>query len=137
MNGRAHTKDQEREVVKQLLADYTTPKEGECRYILSGKWWKAWKKYVGYEYFVYGYDTKPGPINNKDLFDEKEPDSLKPGLVDTFDYEVCCSMFCAQVVNYLLTVQCMPEDVWTYLKQWCERNVMYAHLVGGCIHPFF
>ena len=45
---------------------------GVCRYLLSVKWFRKWKKYVGFDPWnqqEVGVDCAyPGPIDNSDLF---------------------------------------------------------------------
>jgi len=44
------------------------------RYLIDARWWKTWKKFVGYEldHFSVGEELNdPGPIDNSNLFASK------------------------------------------------------------------
>ncbi|XP_078684293.1 ubiquitin carboxyl-terminal hydrolase 15-like [Branchiostoma floridae x Branchiostoma belcheri] len=68
-------------------------RKGDTWFLVDGKWWKQWKKYVGYDSWdMDGMGDPayhPGTIDNSALFkDPKNPDAvfLKEQLIDQLDY---------------------------------------------------
>ncbi|XP_067683901.1 ubiquitin carboxyl-terminal hydrolase 15-like isoform X1 [Haliotis asinina] len=100
-------------------------KKGETWYLVDIKWFKQWKKFVGYDSWdscsVGDESTNPGPIDNSALL--KDNGQLKEHLVDDLDY----TLFPAEAWNKLLSwygmiegqdpiSRCVIEDG-MYLKQ--------------------
>ncbi|XP_066286150.1 uncharacterized protein [Branchiostoma lanceolatum] len=83
-------------------------KKGDTWFLVDAKWWRQWKKYVGYDSWdVYGIGNTachPGPIDNSVLLkDSKHPDAcfLTEHLIDQFDYWlVPVEAFCRLVSWY-------------------------------------
>ncbi|KAM6062118.1 ubiquitin carboxyl-terminal hydrolase 4 isoform 2-T2 [Chlamydotis macqueenii] len=71
-----------------LLATALRP--GESWYLVDSRWFKQWKKYVGFDSWdVFGVGDPglfPGPIDNSGLFGDPETQSLKENLIDELDY---------------------------------------------------
>ncbi|XP_035665297.1 ubiquitin carboxyl-terminal hydrolase 15-like isoform X2 [Branchiostoma floridae] len=82
-------------------------KKGDTWYLVDAKWFKQWKKYVGYDSWdMYGMGdqaTFPGPIDNAALYKEPQtPDCrhLKEHLIDELDYML------------------LPTEAWDKLVSW-------------------
>lgn len=84
-------------------------KKGEVRYLIDNRWFKQWKKYVGFD----TWDTvgageqsaHPGPIDNGPLFkDEENGGEIREHLIDELDYML------------------LPEEAWTKLVSWYGLN---------------
>ncbi|OQR71698.1 ubiquitin carboxyl-terminal hydrolase 4-like, partial [Tropilaelaps mercedesae] len=79
--------------------------QGDRWYLLEHKWFKQWKKYVGYdtwEMSTVGAPTaNPGPIDNSSLLKEgNDPEDLREHLIEELDYAL------------------MPEEAWDKLVEW-------------------
>ena len=74
------------------------------RYLIDTKWFKQWKKYVGYDNWDVGLageeSANPGPIDNSPLFKEGTTDTLKDHLMDELDFVL------------------VPDDAWQKLTAW-------------------
>ncbi|XP_013412555.1 ubiquitin carboxyl-terminal hydrolase 15 isoform X3 [Lingula anatina] len=89
-------KNEIRQLIKEPL------KKGDIWYLVDAKWFKQWKKYVGFD----AWDTVntgeqtayPGPIDNSPLL--KESGALKEHLVDELDYVL------------------VPEEGWEKMSSW-------------------
>ncbi|CAL1543086.1 unnamed protein product [Lymnaea stagnalis] len=76
---------------KKTIEEYLSQnlKKGELWYLIDVRWFKQWKKYVGYDqwdsYSVGDQSVHPGPIDNCSLL---KPDTniLREHLVDDLDY---------------------------------------------------
>ncbi|XP_055881361.1 ubiquitin carboxyl-terminal hydrolase 15-like [Biomphalaria glabrata] len=76
---------------KKIIEEYLSQslKKGESWYLIDVRWFKQWKKYVGYDHWesfcVGDQSVHPGPIDNCSLF---KPDTniLREHLVDDLDY---------------------------------------------------
>ena len=48
-----------------------------CRCLVDVRWWKQWKKYVGYDQWDQSQhgleEAHPGPVDNTNLFNKKKP----------------------------------------------------------------
>lgn len=79
-------------------------KSGDVWYLIDNKWFKQWKKYVGYDSWetsnVGDHTTHPGPIDNSLLFRDDGTGDIKDHLIDELDY-------------FLL-----PQEAWDLLVQW-------------------
>ncbi|XP_034296931.1 ubiquitin carboxyl-terminal hydrolase 4 [Pantherophis guttatus] len=68
----------------------TVLRPGESWYLIDSRWFKQWKKYVGFEswdlYNVGEPNLFPGPIDNSGLFTDSETQTLKEHLIDELDY---------------------------------------------------
>ncbi|XP_054693854.1 ubiquitin carboxyl-terminal hydrolase 4 isoform X4 [Grus americana] len=85
-----------------LLA--TALKPGESWYLVDSRWFKQWKKYVGFDSWdMFGAGDPglfPGPIDNSGLFGDPEAQSLKEHLIDELDYVL------------------VPTEAWNKLVTW-------------------
>ncbi|XP_038054457.1 ubiquitin carboxyl-terminal hydrolase 15-like [Patiria miniata] len=89
----------------QICELLKTPlKKGDTWYLLDSKWFKQWKKYVGYDswdmYNLGNETSNPGPIDNSGLFAADSTDKLKENLIDDLDYLL------------------LPTDAWDKLASW-------------------
>uniref|UniRef100_A0A3P9NXZ1 Ubiquitin carboxyl-terminal hydrolase n=1 Tax=Poecilia reticulata TaxID=8081 RepID=A0A3P9NXZ1_POERE len=82
----------------------TTLKKGDEWYLIDSRWFKQWKKYVGFDswdmYNVGERSLYPGPIDNSGLFSDQETQALKEHLIDELDYVL------------------VPTDAWNKLVSW-------------------
>ncbi|XP_067908180.1 ubiquitin carboxyl-terminal hydrolase 4 isoform X2 [Heterodontus francisci] len=85
-------------------------KKGDSWFLIDSRWFKQWKKYVGFDswdmYNVGERGMFPGPIDNSGLFAEVESQVLKEHLIDELDYVL------------------VPTEAWNKLVNW------YACVVG-------
>ncbi|XP_049683070.1 ubiquitin carboxyl-terminal hydrolase 4 isoform X1 [Accipiter gentilis] len=85
-----------------LLATALRP--GESWYLVDSRWFKQWKKYVGFDSWdMFGAGDPglfPGPIDNSGLFGDPETQSLKEHLIDELDYVL------------------VPTEAWNKLVKW-------------------
>ncbi|KAL7985942.1 hypothetical protein Chor_011108 [Crotalus horridus] len=77
---------------------------GESWYLIDSRWFKQWKKYVGFEswdlYNVGEPNLFPGPVDNSGLFTDSETQTLKEHLIDELDYVL------------------VPTEAWDKLANW-------------------
>ncbi|XP_042307248.1 ubiquitin carboxyl-terminal hydrolase 4 [Sceloporus undulatus] len=77
---------------------------GESWYLVDSRWFKQWKKYVGFDswdlYNVGEPNLYPGPIDNSGLFADSETQTLKEHLIDELDYVL------------------VPTEAWNKLVNW-------------------
>ncbi|KAI1890913.1 hypothetical protein AGOR_G00158490 [Albula goreensis] len=82
----------------------TTLRKGDEWFLVDCRWFKQWKKYVGFDswdmYNVGGQSLYPGPIDNSGLFSDHETQTLKENLIDELDYVL------------------MPTEAWNKLVRW-------------------
>uniref|UniRef100_A0A8B9LCR5 Ubiquitin carboxyl-terminal hydrolase n=1 Tax=Astyanax mexicanus TaxID=7994 RepID=A0A8B9LCR5_ASTMX len=75
-----------------------------CRFLIDSRWFKQWKKYVGFDswdmYNVGEHNLYPGPIDNSGLFSDQETQALKDHLIDELDYVL------------------VPTEAWNKLVSW-------------------
>ncbi|XP_068109005.1 ubiquitin carboxyl-terminal hydrolase 4 [Hyperolius riggenbachi] len=68
----------------------TPLRKGDEWYLVDSRWFKQWKKYVGYDswdmYNVGDTNLFPGPVDNSGLFSDPESQVLKEHLIDELDY---------------------------------------------------
>ncbi|KAK2534482.1 Usp4 isoform A [Columba livia] len=85
-----------------LLATALRP--GESWYLVDSRWFKQWKKYVGFDSWdMAGADDPclfPGPVDNSGLFSDPESQSLKEHLIEELDYVL------------------VPTEAWNKLVTW-------------------
>ncbi|NXU70701.1 UBP4 hydrolase, partial [Oreotrochilus melanogaster] len=85
-----------------LLAMALRP--GESWYLVDSRWFKQWKKYVGFDSWdMFGAGDPslyPGPVDNSGLFSDPETQSLKENLIDELDYVL------------------VPTEAWNKLVTW-------------------
>ncbi|XP_065542960.1 ubiquitin carboxyl-terminal hydrolase 4 isoform X2 [Lathamus discolor] len=85
-----------------LLATALRP--GESWYLVDSRWFKQWKKYVGFDSWdMFGAGDPslfPGPIDNSGLFGDPKTQSLKEHLIDELDYVL------------------VPTEAWNKLVMW-------------------
>ncbi|XP_033095827.1 ubiquitin carboxyl-terminal hydrolase 4-like [Anneissia japonica] len=77
--------EQKKEIVDLLK---TSLQKGDTWYLVDSKWYKQWKKYVGYDswdMYNVGQETAfPGPVDNSPLL--KAEGTLQENLIDDLDY---------------------------------------------------
>ncbi|XP_033720840.1 ubiquitin carboxyl-terminal hydrolase 4 isoform X4 [Tursiops truncatus] len=82
----------------------TTLQRGAQWYLIDSRWFKQWKKYVGFDswdmYSVGEHNLFPGPIDNSGLFSDPESQTLKEHLIDELDYVL------------------VPAEAWNKLLNW-------------------
>ncbi|XP_051563513.1 ubiquitin carboxyl-terminal hydrolase 4-like isoform X2 [Myxocyprinus asiaticus] len=82
----------------------TPLRKGEEWYLIDSRWFKQWKKYVGFDswdmYNVGEHNLYPGPIDNSGLFSDHEAQTLKEHLIDELDYVL------------------VPTEAWNKLVSW-------------------
>ncbi|XP_006171026.2 ubiquitin carboxyl-terminal hydrolase 4 isoform X2 [Tupaia chinensis] len=82
----------------------TTLQRGAQWYLIDSRWFKQWKKYVGFDswdmYSVGERNLFPGPIDNSGLFSDPESQTLKEHLIDELDYVL------------------VPTEAWNKLLNW-------------------
>ncbi|XP_005222807.1 ubiquitin carboxyl-terminal hydrolase 4 isoform X2 [Bos indicus] len=82
----------------------TTLQRGAQWYLIDSRWFKQWKKYVGFDswdmYNVGEHNLYPGPIDNSGLFSDPESQTLKEHLIDELDYVL------------------VPAEAWNKLLNW-------------------
>uniref|UniRef100_A0A8C1ARM3 Ubiquitin carboxyl-terminal hydrolase n=1 Tax=Cyprinus carpio carpio TaxID=630221 RepID=A0A8C1ARM3_CYPCA len=73
-------------------------------YLIDSRWFKQWKKYVGFDswdlYNVGEHNLYPGPIDNSGLFSDHKSQTLKEHLIDELDYVL------------------VPTEAWNKLVSW-------------------
>ncbi|XP_074861038.1 ubiquitin carboxyl-terminal hydrolase 4 isoform X2 [Carettochelys insculpta] len=79
-------------------------RSGDSWYLIDSRWFKQWKKYVGFDswdmYNVGEPNLFPGPIDNSGLFADPETQTLKEHLIDELDYVL------------------VPTEAWNKLVNW-------------------
>ncbi|XP_055661930.1 ubiquitin carboxyl-terminal hydrolase 4-like isoform X3 [Falco peregrinus] len=92
----------QRAELRSLLAMALRP--GESWYLVDSRWFRRWKKYVGFDSWdMSGVGDPrffPGPIDNSGLFSDPETQSLKEHLIDVLDYVL------------------VPTEAWNKLVAW-------------------
>ncbi|CAH2277956.1 ubiquitin carboxyl-terminal hydrolase 15 isoform X2 [Pelobates cultripes] len=68
----------------------TQLRRGDTWYLIDSRWFKQWKKYVGFDswdkYQMGDQNVYPGPIDNSGLLKDTDTQSLKEHLIDELDY---------------------------------------------------
>uniref|UniRef100_A0A4W3I552 Ubiquitin carboxyl-terminal hydrolase n=1 Tax=Callorhinchus milii TaxID=7868 RepID=A0A4W3I552_CALMI len=68
----------------------TPLKKGDTWYLVDSRWFKQWKKYVGFDswdkYQMGDQNVYPGPVDNSGLLIDSDSQSLKEHLIDELDY---------------------------------------------------
>ncbi|XP_069085172.1 ubiquitin carboxyl-terminal hydrolase 15 isoform X3 [Pleurodeles waltl] len=75
----------------EVAALQKTPlRKGDTWYLVDSRWFKQWKKYVGFDswdkYQMGEQNVYPGPIDNFGLLKDSDSQSLKEHLIDELDY---------------------------------------------------
>uniref|UniRef100_A0A673I0D6 Ubiquitin carboxyl-terminal hydrolase n=1 Tax=Sinocyclocheilus rhinocerous TaxID=307959 RepID=A0A673I0D6_9TELE len=82
----------------------TPLRKGDEWYLIDSRWFKQWKKYVGFDswdlYNVGEHNLYPGPIDNSGLFSDHKSQTLKEHLIDELDYVL------------------VPTEAWNKLVSW-------------------
>ncbi|KAL2091555.1 hypothetical protein ACEWY4_013818 [Coilia grayii] len=98
----APTTECQKQTIGTLLK--TTLRKGDEWYLIDSRWFKQWKKYVGFDswdmYNVGEHTLYPGPIDNSGLFSDYDTQTLKEHLIDELDYVL------------------VPTEAWTKLVSW-------------------
>uniref|UniRef100_A0A8C5LEJ9 Ubiquitin carboxyl-terminal hydrolase n=1 Tax=Jaculus jaculus TaxID=51337 RepID=A0A8C5LEJ9_JACJA len=119
----------------------TTLQRGAQWYLIDSRWFKQWKKYVGFDswdmYNVGEHNLFPGPIDNSGLFSGAVFSlSLRPPLdyiVNSRSLLHCCftPVSCLQVVEHGLFVKHCKVEVYLLELKLCENsnptNVLSCH----------
>ncbi|XP_035221338.1 ubiquitin carboxyl-terminal hydrolase 15-like, partial [Stegodyphus dumicola] len=78
--------------------------KGDIWCLIDNKWFKQWKKYVGYDSWetsnIGDRATHPGPIDNSPLLRDDGSGEIKDHLIDELDYVL------------------LPEEAWNLLVKW-------------------
>ncbi|XP_024592239.1 ubiquitin carboxyl-terminal hydrolase 15 isoform X6 [Neophocaena asiaeorientalis asiaeorientalis] len=86
--GGAADLDVQRSDIATLLK--TPLRKGDTWYLVDSRWFKQWKKYVGFDswdkYQMGDQNVYPGPIDNSGLLKDGDAQSLKEHLIDELDY---------------------------------------------------
>uniref|UniRef100_A0A8C6PAC4 Ubiquitin carboxyl-terminal hydrolase n=1 Tax=Nothobranchius furzeri TaxID=105023 RepID=A0A8C6PAC4_NOTFU len=94
--------ENQKQTIGSLLK--TTLKRGDEWYLIDSRWFKQWKKYVGFDswdmYNVGERSLYPGPIDNSGLFSDQDTQALKEHLIDELDYVL------------------VPTEAWNKLVSW-------------------
>ncbi|CAN8017254.1 unnamed protein product [Ixodes persulcatus] len=79
-------------------------KPDDIWYLVDNKWFKQWKKYVGYDTWdvcgIGEQTTHPGPIDNSPLLKEDNSGETKDHLIDELDYVL------------------LPQEAWDKMVSW-------------------
>uniref|UniRef100_A0A7N6F868 Ubiquitin carboxyl-terminal hydrolase n=1 Tax=Anabas testudineus TaxID=64144 RepID=A0A7N6F868_ANATE len=98
----APSTESQKQAIGSLLK--TTLKKGDEWYLIDSRWFKQWKKYVGFDswdmYNVGERSLYPGPIDNSGLFSDQDTQALKDHLIDELDYVL------------------VPTEAWNKLVSW-------------------
>ncbi|XP_020645109.3 ubiquitin carboxyl-terminal hydrolase 4 [Pogona vitticeps] len=82
---------------------------GEFWYLIDSRWFKQWKKYVGFDswdlYNVGEPNLFPGPIDNSGLFADSETQMLKEHLIDELDYVLVPTEAWNKLVNWYACIE--------------------------------
>ncbi|XP_043944219.1 ubiquitin carboxyl-terminal hydrolase 15 isoform X2 [Protopterus annectens] len=75
----------------EIAALLKTPlRKGDIWYLVDSRWFKQWKKYVGFDnwdkYQMGDQNVCPGCVDNSGLLKDDDPQSLKEHLIDELDY---------------------------------------------------
>ncbi|XP_049588435.1 ubiquitin carboxyl-terminal hydrolase 4 isoform X2 [Syngnathus scovelli] len=94
--------EKQKQTIGSLLK--TTLRKGDDWYLIDSRWFKQWKKYVGFDnwdmYHVGERSLYPGPIDNSGLFSDQDKQILKDHLIDELDYVL------------------VPTEAWNKLVSW-------------------
>uniref|UniRef100_H3DAV3 Ubiquitin carboxyl-terminal hydrolase n=1 Tax=Tetraodon nigroviridis TaxID=99883 RepID=H3DAV3_TETNG len=96
--------ESQKQTIGSLLK--TSLRKGDEWYLIDSRWFKQWKKYVGFDswdmYNVGERNLYPGPIDNSGLFSGEDQDTqaLKEHLIDELDYVL------------------VPTEAWNKLVSW-------------------
>lgn len=100
-SSRPDTETQKNELGELLKAPL---KKGDEWYLVDSRWYKQWKKYVGFDswdvYNVGESNLFPGPVDNSGLFADSDTQVLKEHLIDELDYVL------------------VPTEAWNKLMCW-------------------
>jgi hypothetical protein len=95
--------DEEKQYIKELEAKANLEgiKMGQIWYVVSTKWWKAWKEYTQYDWSHGDKSiTPPGPINNEPILDAGGEGKIKKTAMENYDYVI------------------ISEEMWLTLESW-------------------
>uniref|UniRef100_A0A3P9ITE6 Ubiquitin carboxyl-terminal hydrolase n=1 Tax=Oryzias latipes TaxID=8090 RepID=A0A3P9ITE6_ORYLA len=94
--------ESQKQTIGSLLKTHL--KKGDEWFLIDSRWFKQWKKYVGFDswdmYNVGERSLYPGPIDNSGLFSDQETQALKEHLIDELDYVL------------------VPTEAWNKLVSW-------------------
>ncbi|XP_011612065.2 ubiquitin carboxyl-terminal hydrolase 4 isoform X1 [Takifugu rubripes] len=94
--------ESQKQTIGSLLK--TALRKGDEWYLIDSRWFKQWKKYVGFDswdmYNVGERNLYPGPIDNSGLFSDQDTQALKEHLIDELDYVL------------------VPTEAWNKLISW-------------------
>ncbi|KAH9512955.1 Ubiquitin carboxyl-terminal hydrolase 15, partial [Bulinus truncatus] len=90
---------------KKIIEEYLSQslKKGESWYLIDVRWFKQWKKFVGYDQWeshsIGDQSVHPGPIDNSSLF-KPGTNVLREHLVDDLDYVLLPSEAYAKLASW-------------------------------------
>jgi len=94
--------ENQKTIISNLLK--SSLKKDDTWYLVDTKWFKQWKKYVGWDHWdtssIGEKSANPGPIDNSGLFKEGSNEFLKEGLIDELEYAL------------------IPKEGWKKLFEW-------------------
>ena len=114
-------KSNEKEIIKKLL-DREEMKTGETWYLISRKWFRCWKEYVGYDIHSYSSRnvSRPDEISNNELMIRKQNGfELRETLISEHDYTV------------------ISAPVWKRLQKWCVYSFISQLILFIKFNSFF
>ncbi|XP_030856435.1 ubiquitin carboxyl-terminal hydrolase 15 isoform X9 [Gorilla gorilla gorilla] len=116
--GGAADLDTQRSDIATLLK--TSLRKGDTWYLVDSRWFKQWKKYVGFDswdkYQMGDQNVYPGPIDNSGLLKDGDAQSLKEHLIDELDYIL------------------LPTEGWNKLVSWYTLMEGQEPIARKCQH---
>jgi hypothetical protein len=96
------SKKEQQSIIRKLEAESSQRglQAGDTWYIMSAKWWEAWKLYVEYESGTKFSSDPPGPIDNIALVTPNDHTVLRNNALESFDFIL------------------ISEDIWKTLHRW-------------------
>ncbi|KAM4675534.1 ubiquitin carboxyl-terminal hydrolase 15 isoform 2-T2 [Discoglossus pictus] len=115
----------QRSEVSTLLK--TPLRRGDTWYLIDSRWFKQWKKYVGFDswdkYQMGDQNVYPGPIDNSGLLKDSDTQSLKEHLIDELDY----ILLPTEGWNKLVSWYTVMENQETIARKVVEQGMFVKH----------
>ncbi|XP_053572728.1 ubiquitin carboxyl-terminal hydrolase 15 [Bombina bombina] len=115
----------QRSEVSALLK--TPLRRGDTWYLIDSRWFKQWKKYVGFDswdkYQMGDQNVYPGPIDNAGLLKDSDTQSLKEHLIDELDY----ILLPTEGWNKLVSWYTMMENQEPIARKVVEQGMFVKH----------
>uniref|UniRef100_A0AAX7VZS2 Ubiquitin carboxyl-terminal hydrolase n=1 Tax=Astatotilapia calliptera TaxID=8154 RepID=A0AAX7VZS2_ASTCA len=127
--------ESQKQTIGSLLK--TSLRKGDEWYLIDSRWFKQWKKYVGFDswdmYNVGERSLYPGPIDNSGLFSDHETQALKEHLIDELDYVLVPTEAWNKLVSWYGCLEGQRPIVrkvsaWTGLPNHCKVEVYLLEL---------